>query len=66
MGPLDDVIDYERGLGSGEGVCKYQKHDVKKLLTLTDRELNLAVKKHVESISKDPHYERVKAYSWRK
>ena len=61
MGSLDGVIDYERGLKTGEGVCKYEKHDVKKLLTLTDRELNQVVKQHVESVSKDEHYDRVKA-----
>ena len=61
MGSLDTIIDYERGLKTGEGVCKYEKHDVKKLLTLTDRELSQVVKKHIQSVSKDPHYERVKA-----
>ena len=61
MGSLDTVIDYERGLKTGEGVCKYEKHDVKKLSNLTDRQLNKAVKQHVESVSKDEHYERVKA-----
>ena len=74
FGRLDDIIDYERGLNSGEGVCKsYTSHKIHELATvqekgikassdvkdISNRKLNELVKKNFESVSTDKHRYRI-------